>query len=113
MEKASLAQDEELAEQRMTWDNARLRRTELDQIAKKITPWQDHDQPVPFLCKFEDSMMAAEIPRDHWPKRLLPLLTGKAAAAYTCHVHTEAKDDFPKLREAMLTAMGKSKDACR
>ena len=113
MEKARLAQDKELAEQRMARDDARLRRTELDQIAKNITPWQDHDQPAPFLRKFEDCMMAAEIPRDHWPKRLLPLLTGKAATAYTCHVPTEAKDDYPKLREAMLTAMGKSKDACR
>ena len=113
MEKARLAQDKELAEQRMARDDARLRRTELDQIAKNITPWQDHDQPALFLRKFEDCMMAAEIPRDHWPKRLLPLLTGKAATAYTCHVPTEAKDDYPKLREAMLTAMGKSKDACR
>ena len=113
MEKARLAQDKELAEQRMARDDARLRRTELDQIAKDITPWQDHDQPAPFLRKFEDCMMAAEIHRDHWPKRLLPLLTGKAATAYTCHVPTEAKDDYPKLREAMLTAMGKSKDACR
>ena len=92
MEKARLAQDKELAEQRMAWDDARLRRTELDQIAKNITPWLDQDQPAPFLRKFEDCMMAAEIPRDHWPKRLLPLLTGKAATAYTCHVPTEAKD---------------------
>ena len=58
-------------------------------------------------------MMAAKIPCDHWPKRLLSLLTGKAATAYTCHVPTEAKDYFPKLREAMFTAMGKSKDARR
>ena len=97
----------------MAQDDARHRRTELDQIAKNITPWQDHDLPAHFLRKFEDYMMAAEIPCDHWPKRLLLLFTGKAATAYTCHVPTEAKDNYPKLREAMLTALGKSKDACR
>ena len=37
MEKATLAQDKELADQRLARDDARLRRTELDQIAKNIT----------------------------------------------------------------------------
>ena len=81
--------------------------------ADKMEPWRDSDQPEAYLVKFERVMAEAGIPKKEWPKRLVPLLTGKALVAYSSHVPPAATNQYDNLKEAMLEAMGFSLSHCR
>ena len=58
-------------------------------------------------------MNKAGIKKEEWPQRLRALLSGKSLAAYANTVPKEAKDDYEALKEALLQALGLTKEQCR
>ena len=57
-------------------------------------------------------MTDAGIPTAEWPSRLIPLLTGKVLSAYTNNVPRSVTKAYPTLKDALLNAMGLSKEPC-
>ena len=58
-------------------------------------------------------MKEAGIAEAEWPARLGLLLTGKSLTSYSRDVPEESKNDYYKLKEALLEAMGLSQGRCR
>lgn len=61
--------------------------------------YQEGEDVEAFLTTFERTMVLRRIDEEDWPSRLIPLLTGRARAAYH---EVEADVAYPRLREALL-----------
>ena len=57
-------------------------------------------------------MTDAGIPAAEWPSWFIPLLTGKVLSAYPNNVPRPATKAYPALKDALLNAMGLSKECC-
>lgn len=64
------------------------------------------------LLTLNEIMKVAGVPPEDWLNRLVPLLSEGALSAYTSNVSEEARENYPALKEALLTALGMSKEAC-
>lgn len=111
-ERTRLEQQLQIAQQKLEHEDARDKKQARQKIAASMAHWLDSDQPASYLTKFEETMTRAKIPQEEWIDRLIPLLTGKAMQTYTAHVAPEAKSSYTSLKEAMMNAMGRSKEAC-
>ena len=100
-----LTQQKELvAEQR---DRDRKRR-----LVEKIPKLEINEHVDMFLCRFEDSMVEAEVDEEEWPRHLKTLLTGAPLAALTRSIPDEKKKNYQILRNALLNACGLSLSDC-
>ena len=95
-----MTQQKELAEQR---DRDRKRR-----LVEKIPKLEINEHVNMFLCRFEDSMVEAEVEEEEWPRYLKTLLTGAPLAALTRSIPDEKKKNYQILKNALLNACGLS-----
>lgn len=105
--------ERELHRQKTEEEAKRQQQKDKLKLADKMTAMKDADGLESYLRRFTETMEDAEIPRQEWPKRLRPLLTGTALAAYSNNVEEDKKGDWDQLREALLKAMGSSAEQCR
>lgn len=57
-------------------------------------------------------MQFSDIPKEEWPQRLISHLTGRALNVFNRNVPTNCVDDYDKLKNALMDAMGLSKERC-
>lgn len=112
-EEARRKHEKELWDKQLEVERLRNEEIKRNRRADKMEPWRDTDQPEAYFVKFERVMAEAKIPKHEWASRLVPLLTGKALSAYSSHVPPAAASDYQSLKEAMLEAMGLSRNHCR
>ena len=79
-----LREEQRLMEEKrqQEFEAARREDEQKRKIVDKLTKWEDGDQPEAYLLRFEDTMKQAGIPQQEWPKRLRPLLTGRALSIF-------------------------------
>ena len=65
-----------------------------------------------YFIHFEELARNARIPQEEWANYLRPLLVGKALVAYTREVAEDDKQDYDRLKEALLMALGVSIPLC-
>ena len=58
-------------------------------------------------------MQETGISKEQWPSRLIPLLTGKALAAYTYNVPRDVIASYPYFKEELLKSLGMSIERCQ
>ena len=93
-------------------EEERKRTDENRKLLDKIPCLTDSDQPEAYLARFEDLVKDAKIPKEDWCRRLRPLLTGKALNAYSRDIPEAVKQDYDKLKEALLNALGLTLPQC-
>ena len=81
-------------------------------LVDKIVAWKDSDHPTSYPKRFHDIMTDAGIPTAEWPSRLIPLLTGKVLSPYINNIPRPAAEACSTLKDALLNAMGLSKECC-
>ncbi|KAL2091505.1 hypothetical protein ACEWY4_013768 [Coilia grayii] len=67
----------------------------------KMSPYKEDEDIEHYLTTFERLAMANQWPRHSWAVYLVPLLTGKARAAYVA-MDIDDTTDYGKVREAIL-----------
>ena len=97
----------------MEREDNKIEKNKRSKLADRITPWTDLEHPTEYLKRFEDIMQEAGIGKEQWPSRLIPLLTGKALAAYTYNVPRDAIASYPCFKEELLKSLGMSIERCK
>ena len=111
MEERDIRMNDRLRE-KMEYHHKNQQQDQRCKLADKIAPWKDNDHPTSYLKRFEGTMTDAGIPTAEWPSRLIPLLTGNVLLAYTNNIPRSAAKVYPILKDALLNAMGLSKECC-
>ena len=104
--------EREMLERQMEREASRRETDKRRQVADRLPNWVDTDQPGAYFNQFERAMKFSEIPKEEWPQRLISHLTGKALNVFNRNVPTDCVDDYKKLKDALMDAMGLSRERC-
>ena len=78
----------------------------------KLFPFQEGEDMENYLLRFERIAKTWVWPEEEWACRLVPLLTGKALAAYSS-MDEEHSDSYPDLKQALLAKFNISAETYR
>ena len=87
-------------------------REERKKLMENMPRLTDTEQVDAYFIRFEELARNARIPQEEWANYLRPLLVGKALVAYTREVAEDDKQDYDRLKEALLMALGISIPLC-
>ncbi len=104
--------EREMLERQTERDTNRKEKEKRRQLADRLPNWVDNDQPGAYFDQFERAMKFSDVPKEEWPQRLISHLTGRALNAFNRNVPTDCVDDYDRLKEALMDAMGLSKERC-
>ena len=79
----------------------------------KLAPLGDDEDPELYFQHFEQLMNTYEVPTNEWAHRIVSLLAGKALKAFHNDVSPTDAQDYDKIKQAILSSIGMTREDCR